>query len=294
MAVQRGHTYCQADKVGHLFTWTNYPMYKAFRVNPKWIMDLWADRKMTTKAVEVALIESRGEGLERHFHRLAFWQQKAEEMRIREHQATVKAALAKCQRPFKRFPLISKWAEQYLPDKYGVVRRFRFLVLEGPTSLGKTVLGMNLFSNPYYVNMQCSPEPNLIKFRYGEHDSVLLDEITWQKVISHKVLFQAGVEGTYLSESVCMQHAYWKWLYATPLILCTNRWIPRTKTPVRQRSGGGAVHETIDDDAQSSDSEELLYGTEQLSAKDRDWLVSNSVHVRVKDKVWLDEPAVQA
>ena len=179
--------------------------------------------------------------------------------------------------------MISKWAEQYLPDNYGIVRRFKFLVLEGPTSLGKTVLGMNLFDNTFYCNMQCCDEPNLVKFKYGEHDSILLDEITWQKVISHKVFFQAGVEGVYLSESVCMQHAYWKWLYHIPLILCTNRWIPRASTGKGKTSG---KDQDAMKDAESSDSEEVMFGTEDLSAGDRHWLENNSMHLRLKEKVW--------
>ena len=289
-AIHRGHTYCQATKIGHLFTYTNYPMYEAFRVNPKWLMDLWADRKMSTKELESALIATRGDGLERHFQRLAFWSLKAEEHRIRELQRHVKRELEATMLPFKRYPEIAEWGEQYLPNNFGKQRRFKFLVLEGPTSLGKTVLGMHLFKNTFYVNMQCTTEPNLIKFRYGDHDSILLDEISWQKVISHKVFFQAGVEGAFLSESVCMQHAYWRWLYAIPLILCTNRWIPRKRSDAKVQSGDspGDIHHHDDP---SSDSEEVLYERERLSAKDRDWLEHNSVHVRIKDKVWESHQA---
>ena len=290
-AIQRGHTYCQANKIGHLFTYTNFPMHEAFSVNPKWLMDLWRDRKMSTKEVERALIASRGDGLERHFQRLAFWQEKADNQKIRELQLHVKEGLKVGMLPFKRFPEISEWAKQYAPSNYGKLRRFKFLVLEGPTSLGKTVLGMNLFQNTFYVNMQCSPEPNIMKFKYGEHDSILLDEICWEKVISHKVFFQAGVEGTYLSESVCMQHAYWRWLYATPLILCTNRWIPRQRSVAKDLSGAHPGQPVGHDDG-GSESEEVPHGSRRLCAGDRDWLEKNSVHVRINDIVWEAETSL--
>ena len=50
-AVHRMHMYVQVNKIGHIFTDTNFPMYTRFRVEPKWLMELWQERKLDTETV---------------------------------------------------------------------------------------------------------------------------------------------------------------------------------------------------------------------------------------------------
>ena len=180
--------------------------------------------------------------------------------------------------PFKQFPLIVEFMREHAEVCLGRDGRFRFLVLEGKTKLGKTHLGKSLYGeeNTFYVNMQTCNEPDLRGWRYGRDKALLLDEISPEQVLAHKVMFQAGIDGVILGSSQCNQFAYWRFLYGVPIICCTNKWLP----PERKKKRGD--EQLVDDEpsgsrsrsgpSESSESEEVLYGASarpSLSRKDR-------------------------
>ena len=193
-------------------------------------------------------------------------------------------------KPFKHFPRITEWQKQYLVELRGFIRRFKFLVLVGDTSLGKTVLAKSLFgeAETYYCDMQTAEEADLRRFRHGIDKALLLDEITWQQVISHKVMFQAGIDGVELSRSKCNQHSYWRFLYGVPIICCTNQWLP--PEGARQRGEGLTRDRPMSSRRQcgsSSESEQALF--DRIAKKDRDWIQRNSVQVDISEAVWQED-----
>ena len=161
------------------------------------------------------------------------------------------------------------------------------MVLEGPSSVGKTVLAKSFFGpdKTFYYNMQTAAEPDLRGFKIGHHKACVFDEITWGQVIKLKVLFQAGVDGVDLGVSQCNQFAYWRFLYGVAIICCTNEWLPPKRAQRPNRGGRRMSH---GQDAEDSPEEEVLYKGPEVPACDREWLETNSVYQYIKERVWYE------
>ena len=147
-----------------------------------------------------------------------------------------------------------KWKEQYTKEKYGKLDRFRFLVLVGPSRMGKTNMAINIFGPELtiYVNVQNAEEPNLAGYCFEQTKAILLDEMKPIMASSNKVLFQASISGVCLRESRCQQFADWDLFYQIAFIVCTNEW-----------------------------------NLQDLAAEDRQWICENSVVVAIDSPCWL-------
>jgi len=178
---------------------------------------------------------------------------KEQELLDKAEQGQVQLRLAKTFKPFKRYPQVNAWLKMFTEVKYGMMSRFRFLVLEGPSKLGKTQLAQSFFGTDrtLVVNCQDVDEPNLEGYIRSLHKAIVFDEANWVMVIKNKMLFQSAVDGVQLMQSRCQQFARWRFLYQTAMIVCTNQWLP--------------------DDERTDH---------------RDWLRQNSVHVRVKESCY--------
>ena len=286
-AIHRMHMYVQLKKIGHLYTDTNIPMYRDSTVQPKWLMELWQQRKLDMETLRASLLESRGKCIN-EFNFLDWWDSKMLDAKARAAQAEVQKKLQHQLKRFKTYPNITMWLKQYWPINYGKSFRFRFLVMEGPSSVGKTVLAKSFFSpdKTYYYNMQTAAEPDLRGFRVGHHRACVFDEITWQQVVKLKVLFQAGVDGADLGASQCNQYSYWRFLYGVAIICCTNEWLPPKRAERSNRRGHRASHRL---DAEDSPEEEVLYKGPDVPDRDREWLETNSIYQEIKSPVWFEE-----
>ncbi len=82
----------------------------------------------------------------------------------------------------KRFPLVDLWLSQYCGLSYGRLPRFKFLVLEGASRLGKTQLAVSLFGHEltYVCNCNEMQEPNLRGYGRAKHRCIVYDETTWE------------------------------------------------------------------------------------------------------------------
>jgi hypothetical protein len=174
----------------------------------------------------------------------------------REEQTQVKMLLQGVCRPWKEFANVLAWKAQYVKDNYGKLHRFKFLVLHGPSRLGKTQFALHLFGpqHTFYCNCQSATEPNLKDFQREIHKAIVLDEVHAGMVVSNKSLFQCHAEGVSLMESRCQQFATSRFLYQVALILCTNNWCPQE---LKDRENG-------------------------------DWLVKNSVVVSIEEPCWQE------
>ena len=248
----RGHAYCQVGKTGQLFTTTNWTMCKDFVCEHAWLMAWWRLRKLTARATIHELLRSRCKA-EQCIRDIEFTVARERAESQKTEQSSVKNMLREHLVAFKRFPLVDLWLSQYCGLSYGRLPRFKFLVLEGASRLGKSQLAINRFGHEltHVCNCQEVQEPNLRGFDRAKHRCIVYDEITWETVIRNKVLFQASAEGVHLRQSKCQQFAEWKFLYHVPMICCTNAWLlPADKT------------------------------------EHRDWLEANTVHVYIQSPCW--------
>jgi len=253
-SVDRGHAYLQIRKTGQLFVETDYPQGSAFICESPWVLQWWQLGKITTDAAEVEIIANKHR-CEQGIRQLAFHTEQLQKARYTEEQLLIKSKLAAGLKSYKMYPQVNKWKAEHGPAHYGKRLRFKFLVLVGDSCLGKTQYAMHLYGTTvtYYANCQNASEPNLSKFVRGEHKAIVLDEVTPEMVVKNKAMFQCNAEGVNLQESRCQQFSLWRFLYAVPLIVCTNSW-------------------------------EIM----KMPHEDSSWLQANSVLLRLTEPMWQD------
>ena len=107
----------------------------------------------------------------------------------------------------------------------GLLTRFKFLCLKGPTKTCKTSRAASLFPREQTLVIDCqgSKEPNLKDVT--NQKCLVFDEGTVEMVINNKAIFQAGIEGCQVQESPTQQYTQFRWLYGVAMIVCTNEWL---------------------------------------------------------------------
>jgi hypothetical protein len=153
----------------------------------------------------------------------------------------------------KMYPAVFAWMELFNKDNLDQTR-FPFLVLNGPSRMGKTRYACQLFGAEKTLVLSCQGvrAPNLKPFRRHRHSCIVFDEGSHDMVFNNKQVFQAGVDVVMLGQSNCNEHAYAVWLYGIPLVVSTNDWLV------------GASDEQVA------------------------WLNANSVVIEVTEPMWLD------
>jgi hypothetical protein len=133
--------------------------------------------------------------------------------------------------------------------------RYKFLVLDGPSGLGKTQYAMSLCpGRSLEVNMACAPEPDLREYRARDHDLILFDECGPQAAVRQKKLFQAPAAEVLLGASATNCHSYKVWVSGKRLVVSTNVWRAQVQ---------------------------------QMPAVDAAWLDANSVVVDITTPLWI-------
>ena len=89
--------------------------------------------------------------------------------------AHIKEKLGGEMKPFKRYPLIDAFNDQFTK----ILGRYRFLVIEGASQTGKTYFVKWMLGDPervYETNCAACPEPELRDFKALYHQVILFDE----------------------------------------------------------------------------------------------------------------------
>ena len=134
--------------------------------------------------------------------------------------------------------------------------RYEFLVLDGPSKLGKTQFAKSFVdSAEQLLELNCAAghEPDLRGFRYGHHTLVLFDEIRASIVAQQREMFQACAAEVQLGCSATNCHSYTVFLFRVKLVLCSNSWVRSLR---------------------------------DLCEEDQAWLRENMVYVEVKEPLW--------
>lgn len=176
------------------------------------------------------------------------------ENKMQAHIDKVLSELALQTKPFHRIEAIEKWKE----DHRAIKPRYKFLVLVGPSGLGKTQYAKSLVAEgrALELNMASAPEPDLKDYNPDVHDLILFDECPAKIILRQKKVFQAPAVKVSLAASVTGCYAYSVWLHQKLLVVCSNVWHHELRL---------------------------------LPLEDRDWLLSNSLVHTVEKPLWMED-----
>ncbi len=183
------------------------------------------------------------------------WHRERRNMVLEARVSEVETVLARQRRPFRTLPAVDAWME----DCQNIRMRMPFLVLEGPTKLGKTQYCMSLAApgkKGFEVNCSSAIEPDLREFDPHLHDLILFDEAHPKMIIHCKKLFQAPASWVGMASSGTNCHAYKVWVHGTKLIIGSNKWTA-----------------------------ELA----EMQEEDRKWIEDNQVFVKVDEALYLKD-----
>ena len=125
---------------------------------------------------------------------------------VDEHRKSMDIRLAERRCAFVHVPAVH---DVWLVEQRETRWRQRFLVLEGPSGVGKSQFAMGLVPEGRALDVNCAntPEPDMRDFRRSVHELVLFDEATCSMVLRQKKLFQAGLSSVQLGCSQTNWHA---------------------------------------------------------------------------------------
>ena len=239
-------------KNGCVWSVSTVRMSVDYQVQPFWVTTLYAGRKITydvAKRMYAAGVVSAETNL-RNLETVERYRQEAE---MEEERGAVDVRLRLRQKPFRVVPQVAKWMQTFevLKDRYA------FLVLDGPSQVGKTrfVASLTGPQNFLCIDCACVVQPDLRCFRRGTHKVVLYDEMSAEVVIRCKMLFQSGADLVRMGSSSTNMYAYAVWMHQVMQVVCSNKWREQVT---------------------------------QLPAEDRSWLEVNCVHLHVERALWQE------
>ena len=190
----------------------------------------------------------------RRINELDMMDMELEREAIRKAQAEANRALGAMQKPFKSFPEVTAFIDQFKV----ALHRYKFLVICGPPRLGKTTFAHTLCDTGYgtlEINCAGGTEPDMRAYRLSEHGLVLFDEIQAHQVAAQRLLFQSSDYDVRLGRKAANNHHYSISLWRKKLVLTCNNW-----------------HESV----------------ASLPPEAKTWINSNSIVLDVKARMWLD------
>ena len=190
----------------------------------------------------------------RHIRELGVNEEELEKMAVAKAMSEADRELGGTLQRWKHLPE----TERFLAQFHKPLRRHSFLVLSGPSRLGKTVYARSLCPpNMAVLEINCAggAEPDLRAYRLSKHGLILFDEIVAGQVERQRKLFQAQSAPVQLGCSATNCHSYTVFTWRKPMVLCSNNW-------------------------ESS----LL----ELRKADQDWVKANSIVLHVTEPMWIE------
>ena len=162
------------------------------------------------------------------------------------------AAVHKDLRAFKVYPMVTMWAAQYSTSR----SRYGFLVLDGPSCMGKAQFARSLAPTSkgvLEINMVGSAKVDLKLYDPLLHEVLLFDECDPRAVLENKKLFQAGSACISMQTSATNIMAFNVCVAQKKFVVCSNNWWSTTM---------------------------------KLAWEDAEWLRANSFYVHVQEPMW--------
>ena len=250
----QGALYCSSLKIGSIFSFSTREMFSGYLVQPTWLLNLLQADKISIADARRAILRTC-QNVQKHLQDIDVIEQERSREQVEAIQRAAQQALSVRRRPFITIPLVERWREQYSNHEF----RYRFLVLDGPSRLGKTQFGLSLTpSNCEYLELNCAGGGpiDFRSFKFGRHGLILFDEAEPQQILAQRKAFQAGPGDVQMGQSATSIFCYTVVLYQVRMVVSSNRW-------------------------------ELMLST--LNKADHDWIVENSYFVKVTETLFLPE-----
>ena len=144
-----------------MFVWnSNFQKYRDFAVEQKSVIALWQVRKLNHDMAKKEVIGARGHTAS-YLKEIENIENLENKIEIEKEKKLLDAMLAKHKKPFMFVPEISLWKIQYDQMSpmglWGETFRFMFLVLTGPSCMGKTQFAKSLFGIEHTLVVPCQP-----------------------------------------------------------------------------------------------------------------------------------------
>ena len=241
---------CLMEKKGTVFTLATKAPFTKFLVSPSWIMSLVQAEKLEPRAARTLLV--RCVSASRHLKELEQYDMELEKNAVKEAMEEAQILLSRSMRKQKFYEKVQTFMSQFDVAQH----RYKFLVLSGPSRVGKTAFARSLCEagkETLEINCASGQEPNLRAYRLRVHGLILFDEIVASQVAQQRKLFQAQSAPVQLGCSATNCHSYEVFVWRTKLVLASNNW-----------------HSSL----------------AQLIAEDQEWINLNSIVLDVEEAMW--------
>lgn len=213
-ASNRAHFYCWANKKGSLFRGSNWQPFRDYRVNGRWLEDLWGDHKLSHEEYKALSLQvRRGHAQRMRDFQAVVGDEHAAEITRHIHEANL--ALATLKAPFCEFDAVKAWEDSFLTLAF----RWQILVLCADSASGKSNYAESLFTNPFCLTVEESEHLDLKDFDRSQHDGVVLDNVnSWGQLLAWRAVLQARNAKFKGGTSSTNMYAWTKWLYGVPFV----------------------------------------------------------------------------
>lgn len=214
--IPQGHYYCCCPyKTSFLFGFADEPV----KAQANWLMNLWKKDKVEKIIKALATEKLLTPQLQLQISTNNNYR---EQIRIQEELEARDLRLQNTMCKFQPNDLVEEWKKTFLVE----TRRYKFLVLCGPSMMRKTEFAKSLFPNPFLHKDKVDWDG----YSWKDHGCVIFDDINqcggsvehiWKYVRTNKVLFQSSsVVPVNTSATNCYKRDVC--LVQKPIIICTN------------------------------------------------------------------------
>jgi hypothetical protein len=146
-----GAFYVTVDKIGSLWSWGNMAPWKNYAVDDRWITNLFAQGKLSM-SVSTDMYLLAVNNAQTNVRNLEFVQEHIAVRQTVAAQAAARRRVTATYLPWRHLPQVHKWAQQLALER----DRYKFLVLDGPSRIGKTRFAEGLVAEGRSLVVDCA------------------------------------------------------------------------------------------------------------------------------------------
>lgn len=247
-ALREAHYYLQAPKIGRIAYLTDWPKFTTMLVDGMFIQNLYRNHKMMADDALLEWAQCRDKGYifienlkrdqaasygvlcrQKWLEECERWERQANPFvppcEIETEWLMQYAALIDLQE-YKHTAAARMMREslEELPQTRQKLRRYKFMIWDGPSGTGKTERAQQWFGAATTLTVNCKNTlyPNLRDWMTGKYNAVIFDEAKWKLVSELRALFQASARPIQLAQSPVNRDAYEVQMGSVPMMVTSN------------------------------------------------------------------------